>query len=116
MSSVNSVLRDPTMTPRPGDRFRCSDGTELEVVRVVIAAWEGGKQARCLFAYRFADGRGMQLPVSLPHFRRRVQGAALLARGDDEDPWPNAERRTYVQVFGWERGQWGSPAVGPSAS
>ena len=88
-----AVTRDPKVTPHPGDRFRCKNGTELEATGAVFSITKSGGQTPCLYVSRIVDGRVVSRGVStIGVFKSGIRSAELVARGSDLDPWVNAER------------------------
>jgi hypothetical protein len=89
-------VRDPKVTPHPGDRFRCKNGTELEATGAVFSLTKTGGQTPCLYVSRIVRGQVVSRGVStLGVFKAGVRGAELVVRGSDEDPWIHAERRRH---------------------
>jgi hypothetical protein len=90
------LLRDPKITPHPGDRFRCKNGTELEATGAVFSVTKTGGQTPCLYVSRIIDGRVVSRGVSTTRvFKSTVKRAEIVVRGGDSDPWVNAERRSH---------------------
>jgi hypothetical protein len=91
-------LRDPKITPHPGDRFRCKNGTELEATGAVFSVTKAGGQTPCLYVSRMVGGQVVSRGVStIGVFRAGIRCAELVARGSDEDPWAMAERRLHSE-------------------
>jgi hypothetical protein len=89
-------MRDPKITPHPGDRFRCKNGTELEATGAVFSATKTGGHTPCLYVSRTVAGRVVSRGVStIGVFRSTIRSAEIVARGSDSDPWANAERRPH---------------------
>ena len=90
------LLRDPKVTPHPGDRFRCKNGTELEATGAVFSVTKAGGQTPCLYVSRMIDGRVVGRGVStIGVFKNSIKNAEIVVRGSDLDPWVNAERRPH---------------------
>jgi hypothetical protein len=90
-------MRNPNLDPRPGDRFRCKNGSEYEASGAVVSVTKSGKETRCLWTSRVENGVAILSGVStIGVFRSVIRRAAVIARGSDEgDPWANAERRAH---------------------
>jgi hypothetical protein len=89
-------MRDPKVTPHPGDRFRHKNGVELEATGAVFSVTKAGGETPCLYVSRIVDGRVVSRGVStIGVFRNGVKNAELVGRGRDSDPWVNAERRRH---------------------
>jgi hypothetical protein len=89
-------MRDPKITPHPGDRFRCKNGTELEATGAVISVTKAGGQTPCLYVSRIVNGRIVSRGVStVGVFKSSIARASILARGSDADPWMNADHRLH---------------------
>ena len=92
-------MRDPKVTPRPGDRFRCRSGIEIEVTGVVISVTKERRETKCLQVnHCYADYITHKVcpKTSLKH---QIKQAEILMRGSDLDPWANAERKAASQLF-----------------
>jgi hypothetical protein len=91
-------MRDPKITPHPGDRFRCKNGTELEATGAVISVTKAGGQTACLYVSRIINGRVVSRGVStVGVFKSSIKSASILARGSDVDPWMDAEHRRHSE-------------------
>jgi len=89
-------VRDPKVTPHPGDRFRCKNGTELEAAGAVFSVTRNGGETPCLYVSRIVGGRVVSRGVStVGVLRSSIRSAEVVARGSDADPWATAERRAH---------------------
>lgn len=89
-------MRNPKLTPHPGDRFRCKNGTELEATGAVFSITKAGGQTPCLYVSRIVEGRVVSRGVStVGVFKSSIKSAEIVVRGSDLDPWKNAERRLH---------------------
>jgi hypothetical protein len=99
MLSPDGQLRDPRVTPRPGDRFRCRSGNEIEVTGVVISVTKEGKETKCLQVIHFYADYMTDKVCPKASVKHQIKQAEILVRGSDLDPWANAERKTASQLF-----------------
>jgi hypothetical protein len=89
-------MRDPKIDPRPGDRFRCQNGTELEATGAVFSVTVTGGRTPCLYVNLIAGGRVVGRALStVGLFKSGVRTAVLVERGGDDDPWEYAEERGH---------------------
>lgn len=91
-------MRDPRITPHPGDRFRCKNGTELEATGAVFSVTKTGARTPCLYVSRIVNDQIVSRGVStLGVFRSGIRSASVVARGSDADPWASAEERLHSE-------------------
>ena len=89
-------MRDPKVTPHPGDRFRCKNGTELEATGAVFSVTKAGSQTPCLYVSRIVGGKVLSRGIStVGVFRSGIRSAEIVVRGNDSEPWKDAERRFH---------------------
>jgi hypothetical protein len=99
MLPPDGQLRDPRVTPRPGDKFRCRSGNEIEITGVVISVTKEGKETKCLQVIHFYADYMIHRVRPKASVKHQIKRAEILVRGSDLDPWANAERKTASQLF-----------------
>ena len=99
MLTPDGRLRDPKVTPRPGDRFRCRSGNEIEITGVVISVTKEGVETKCLQVSHCYGDYVTHRVCPKTTLKHQIKKAEILVRGSDLDPWANAERKTTSQLF-----------------
>jgi hypothetical protein len=83
MLPPDDSVRDPKVTPRPGDRFRCRSGTELEVTGVVSSVTKKRIETRFLQVNRYYPNHMTRRISSEATVKNEIKKAEILARGSD---------------------------------
>lgn len=99
-------MRDSKCTPHPGDKFRCRLGSEIEVTGVVISVTKKQTETRCVYINRFIRNRIERSVVSEATLKHLIRNAQIVAEGNDDDPWMNAQRRAAKDVLNQRNFVW----------